>query len=129
MDNFNDIHMDSVNIEYCEKIDDSRMKDFMKTHPQAINCIDRIYDSDSNTVTAIFYSDSIISYDSSKYYAHSKLKIIYQPTTKYNSCHDEEIDSLMNRMSKFGGWVYSSVNMAVIRYFNLDKEVSRGYGH
>ena len=129
MDNFNDIHVDSVNLEYCEKIDDSRMRDFMKTHPQAINCIDRIYDSDSNTVTAIFYSDSIISHDSSKYYAHSKLKIIYQPTTKYNSQHDTEIDSLMKRMSKFGGWVYSSVNIAVIRYFDLDKEVSRGYGH
>ena len=129
MDNFNDIHIDSVNIEHYEKIDDSRMKDFMKTHPQAINCIDRIYDSNTNTITAIFYSDSIIAHDECKYYAHSKLKIIYQPTSKYESRHDDEIDSLMNRMSKFGGWVYSSVNMAVIRYFNLDKEVSRGYGH
>lgn len=129
MDNFNKIEINSVNIEHCEKIDDSKMKDFMRTHPEAVNCIDRIFDSDTNTVTATFYSDSIISHDTDKYYAHSKLILIYQPTTKWNENHDNEIDKLVKRMSKFGGWVYSSVNMAVIRYFNLDREVSRGYGH
>lgn len=129
MDNFNNIGLESVHIEHCEEIDQSRMREFRKFHPEVINRIDHSYNEKTNIVTAIYYSDSIITHGDNKYYAHAKLVISYEPARRWNESHDHEIDSLVSRMSKFGGWVYSSINMAVIRYFNLDKEVNRGYGH
>lgn len=129
MDNFNNIGLSSVYIEHCEEIDQSNMREFRKFHPEVINCIDRQYNEDLNTVTAVFYSDSIITYGENKYYAHAKLVITYEPCKKYTERDDYEIDSLVNRMAKFGGWVYSSVSVAAMRFLGFYKEVDRGYGH
>jgi len=129
MNNFNNIGLTSVHIEHCEEIDQSRMREFRKEHPEVINCIERTYNDELNVVTAVFYSDTIVSHGNIKYYAHARLVISYEPDRKWNKSHDNEIDSLVKRMAKFGGWVYSSINMAVLRLLKLDKEVDRGYGH
>ena len=70
MNNFNNIGLTSVHIEHCEEIDQSRMREFRKEHPEAINCIERTYNDELNVVTAVFYSDTIVSHGNTKYYAH-----------------------------------------------------------
>lgn len=131
MDDFNVIELKSTNIECAQVIDDSRMREFRNTHPETINRIEDSYDSETNTVTAVFYSDSIISSEITKkyYYIHSRIIIVYQPCTKRNETHDSIMDNLIKRMSKFGGWVSASINNAVIKHFKLDEVGDRGYGH
>lgn len=131
MEDFNEIGIKNTQIEFVQLIDNSRMREFRKDHPETINRIEDSYDSATNTITAVFYSDSIISIDNEikYYYVHSKIVISYQPTTKRNDRHDESINRLVSRMSKPGGWISASVNHAAYNHLGLNRSEDRGFGH
>lgn len=131
MDDFNEIHVNDTHIEFVQELDSSQMREFRKDHPETINRIEDSYNSDTNTITAVFYSDSIISMTNEVkyYYVHSKITISYQPCTKRNDRHDSSIDKLVNKMSKHGGWVDASIKNAAYNHLGFNKMEDRGYGH
>ena len=54
---------------------------------------------------------------------------MYEPSTLKREKHDLLIDTLVSKMAKFGGWLYSSVEYAITRKLGLDRKVERGYGY
>lgn len=129
MDDFNIISVENISIEHLEAIEDKSLAFFRKKHPDAINRISGEYNKETNTAYVTYYSDLVIDCQNKKYYAHSKVTIMYEPSTLKREKHDLLIDALVSKMAKFGGWLYSSVEYAINRKLGLDRKVERGYGY